>query len=98
MSIRSKYARVFDQTDEMKWTMVNAIDAIRTPYNFVSHIFRLCRYIQDDKISPWNKKMDKHVIDFFSSSCSEPVDRKFWPFNVYFIWTNGLDLLTKYYF
>ena len=62
MSIRSKYARVFDQTDEMKWTMVNAIDAIRTPYNFVSHIFRLCRYIQDGKISPWNKKMDKIFI------------------------------------
>ena len=62
MSIRSKYARVFDQTDEMKWTMVNAIDAIRTPYNFVSHIFRLYTYVQDGKIRPWNKQMNKIFI------------------------------------
>ena len=53
---------MFDQTDEMKWTMVNAIDAIRTPYNFVSHIFRVCRYVQDGKISPWNKQTDKIFI------------------------------------
>ena len=62
MSIRSKYARVFDQTDEMKWTMVNAIDAIRTPYNFVSHIFILYTYVQDGKIRPWNKQMNKIFI------------------------------------
>ena len=62
MSIRSKYARVFDQTDEMKWTMVNAIDVIWTPYNFVSHIFILYTYVQDGKISPWNKQMNKIFI------------------------------------